>query len=131
VGAPSLIAWFSQHEGYERLQALFAELIRETCSRHGLELPKSINLLEMKTMFLSQMDTWKKELVAQARSEAMAAGKAEGKAEALIDLLAERFGTVAPTWRKLIQEASLTNLDLWFKRAIVAPDLPSVFKPAC
>jgi hypothetical protein len=85
----------------------------------------------MKTMFLSQMDTWKKDLVAEARSEAMAAGKAEGKAEVLIDLLAEKFGTVAPPWLKLIQGADLATLDLWLKRIIVAPDLPSVFKPPC
>jgi predicted transposase YdaD len=122
-----VVRWFSQHEGHERLQALFAELIRETFSRHGLSLPKSVSLLEMKTMLLSQMDTWKEQLVAKAKSEAKAEGKAEGKAEDLIVVLAERFGTVAPPWRKLIQEAELETLDLWFKRAIVAPDLASVF----
>lgn len=42
-------------------------------------------------------------------------------------LLAERFGAVEPSWRKRIQEAELVMLELWFKRAIVAPDLSSVF----
>jgi hypothetical protein len=122
-----VIDWFSQHEGCERLQGLFAELIRETFAKYGVNLPKSVNLLEMKTMFLSQFDAWKTQLLAEAKSEGKAEGKVEGKAEALIDLLAERFGTVAPSWRKHIQEAKLVTLDLWFKRAIVAQDLPSVF----
>jgi len=56
-------------------------------------------------------------------------GKAEGKAEALLCLLAERFGTVAPSWRKQIRGAELTTLECWFKRAVVAPDLSSVFEP--
>jgi hypothetical protein len=59
-----------------------------------------------------------------------AEGKAEGKAEALVCLLAERFGTVRPSLRKRILGADLATLECWFKRAIVAPDLPSVFDHA-
>jgi len=62
-------------------------------------------------------------------AEGKAEGKAEGRAEALICLLAERFGSVAPSRQKRIRAAKLVTLDRWFKRAIVAPDLSSVFNP--
>ena len=42
-------------------------------------------------------------------------------------LLAQRFGAVAPSWQKRIRRAELVTLERWFNRAIVAPDLPSVF----
>jgi hypothetical protein len=34
---------------------------------------------------------------------------------------------VRPSLRKRIRGANLATLERWFKRAIVAPDLPSVF----
>jgi hypothetical protein len=77
--------------------------------------------LEVKTMLATQFEAWKEQWLAE--------GKAEGKAEALICLLAERFGAVAPSWEKRIRGAKLITLERWFKRAIVARDLPSVFNP--
>jgi hypothetical protein len=74
-----------------------------------------------KTMIATQFEAWKEQWVAE--------GKAEGKAEALVCLLAQRFGAVAPSWQKRIRGAKLATLERWFKRAIVAPDLPSVFNP--
>ena len=65
--------------------------------------------------------------LAQGRAEGKIEGKIEGKAEDLIWLLDERFGAVAPSVRKRIHRAKLTTLDRWFKRAIAAPDLRSVF----
>jgi len=62
-------------------------------------------------------------------AQLLAEGVAKGKAEALICLLAERFGAVAPSRQKRIRGARLATLDRWFKRAIVAPDLRSVFSP--
>lgn len=56
-------------------------------------------------------------------------GKAEAKAEALIRLLARRFGAVAPSREKQIRGARLATLERWFERAIDAPDLTSVFSP--
>ena len=67
------------------------------------------------------------ELRAEERAEGEAKGKAEGKAEALLCLLAERFGAVKPSLHKRIRRADLATLDRWFKRAIAAPNLPSVF----
>ena len=120
-----VIDWFQQHEGCERLQGLFAELIREAVARCGMKLSRSGNLLEMKPMLTIDFEAFRQ----QSFAEGEAKGKAEGKAEALICLLAERFGAVAPPWRKRIHGARLATLDRWFKRAIVAPDLRSVFNP--
>jgi len=74
-----------------------------------------------KTMLATQFEAWKKQWLTE--------GEAKGKGEALICLLAERFGAVAPSWQKRIRGAKLVTLERWFKRAIVAPDLPSVFNP--
>jgi len=51
----------------------------------------------------------------------------QGKAEALILFLAEKFGAVAPYRQKRIRGARLATLDRWLKRAVVARNLPSVF----
>jgi len=114
--------WFRQHEGYERLRRLFAELIREALARHRVNLSGSGILLEMKSMLTIDFEASKEQWLAE--------GVAKGKAEALICLLAERFGAVAPSRQKRIRGARLITLDRWFKRAIAAPDLPSVFNPS-
>jgi Putative transposase, YhgA-like len=116
-----VIGWFRQHEGYERLQGLFAELIHEIFAGRGVTLSESGSLSQMKTMLSTQFEAWKEQWLAE--------GKAEGKAEALICLLAKRFGAVAPSWQKRIRRAKLVTLERWFQRAIVASDLPSVFNP--
>jgi hypothetical protein len=116
-----VIGWFRQHEGYERLQELFAELVRQAFAGHGVKLSESGNLLEVKSMLATQFEAWKEQWLAE--------GKAEGKAETLISLLAERFGAVAPSYQKRIRGAKLVTLERWLKRVIVAPDLPSVFSP--
>jgi hypothetical protein len=122
-----VIGWFRQHEGYEPLQGLFAELVREAFAGRGAKLSGSENLLEMKTMIATQFEAWKEQWLAEGKAEGLAEGEAKGKAEALVCLLAERFGAVAPSWQKRIRGAKLATLERWFKRAIVAPDLPSVF----
>jgi hypothetical protein len=77
----------------------------------------------MKTNLEKPGTVWKRQWLAEGRAE----GKAEGKGEALVWLLAERFGTVRPSLRKRIRGANPATLECWFKRAIAAPDLPSVF----
>jgi hypothetical protein len=136
-----VISWFRQHEGHQRLQDLFTELIREAFAKRGVNLPRSGNLLEVKTMLATQLEAWREQWLAEGKAEGLAKGKAEGKAEglakgkaegkaeALICLLAGKFGAVAPSWQKRIRGAKLATLERWFKRAIVAPDLPSVFNP--
>ena len=131
-----VIGWFRQHEGNEQLRGLFTELIREAFAERGVKLSGSGNLLEVKSMknpLSRQFEAWREQWLAEGEAEGLARGeakgKAEGKAEALICLLAERFGAVAPSWRKRIRGAKLATLERWFKRAIVAPDLRSVFNP--
>jgi hypothetical protein len=113
-----VIGWFRQHEGYERLKGLFAELVREVFAGRGVRLSGSEGLSEMKTRISVDWDAGKEQWVAK------------GKAEALVCLLTERFGAVAPSWQKRIRGAKLATLERWFKRAIVASDLPSVFHPS-
>jgi hypothetical protein len=125
-----VIGWFRQHPGCERLQGLFAELIRETVARRGVKLSESRSLSQMKTNLSTQVDVWREQWLAEGEAKGIAKGVAKGKAEALICLLAERFGAVAPSRQKRIRGARLVTLELWFKRAIVAPDLPSVFNPS-
>ena len=128
-----VIGWFRKHEGYERLRRLFAELIREALARHRVNLSGSGILLEVKSMLTIEFELSKKEWLAEGKAKGLAEGLAEGvakgKAEALISLLAGRFGAVAPSRQKRIRAARLVTLERWFKRAIVAPDLPSVFNP--
>ena len=99
----------------------------------------------MKSMLGTRMKAWETQWRVEAKAKGLAEGKAEGlaegkaeglaegkavaKAEDLITLLAERFGAVAPTWRKRIRRAKAATLERWFKRAITASDLPSVFNP--
>ena len=128
-GAPSLAGWFRKHEGYERLRRLFAELIREALARHRVSLSGSGILLEVKSMLTIDIELSKKEWLAEGKAEGLVEGVAKGKAEALISLLAGRFGAVAPSSQKRIRAAKLVTLERWFKRAIVAPDLRSVFNP--
>jgi hypothetical protein len=123
-----VIGWFRQHEGHERLRGLFTELIREVFAGRWVKLAGSGNLLEVKTMktvLSTQFEAWREQWLAEGEAK----GQAKGKAEALICLLAERFGAVAPSWQKRIRGAKLVTLERWFKRAIVAPDLLSVFNP--
>jgi hypothetical protein len=115
-----VISWFGQHEGNERLKGLFAELVREVFAGRGVRLSGSEGLSEMKTRISVDWDAGKEQWVAK--------GMAKGKAEALLCLLVERFGAVAPSWQKRIQGAKLATLERWFKRAIVASDLRSVFQ---
>jgi hypothetical protein len=121
-----VIGWFRRHTGHERLRRLFTELIREALARHRVKLPGSGNLLEINSM-KSALTIDNRAWHAQLLAEGVAKGVAKGKADALISLLEGRFGAVAPSRRKRIRGARLVTLERWFKRAIVAPDLRSVF----
>jgi hypothetical protein len=102
-----------------------SELIREAFAGRGVKLSGSSNLLEVKTMLATQFEAWREQWFAEGFAE----GFVKGWAEALMQLLEGRFGVVAPSWQKRIHAARLVTLKRWFKRAIVAPDLPSVFNP--
>jgi hypothetical protein len=118
-----VVGWLRQHPDYADLRRLFAELVHRAFIELEVTRPIPEDLLEMKTNLEKLGTVWKRQWLAEGRAE----GKAEGKAEALEYVLAERFGTLRPSLYKRIREADLATLDCWFKRAIVATDLPSVF----
>ena len=142
---PEVIGWFRGHEGNGWLRELFVELVRTAVADLGVKVSKSEEWEEewqdMRSNLLRLGETWKRHYMAEGMAEGMAQGmaqgkaqglaegEAKGKAEALLCLLAERFGAVAPPWRRRIRSAELATLDRWFKRAIVARDLSSVFEP--
>jgi len=127
-----VVAWFREHEGYERLRMLFNELVREAFAGAGAEVPQDEDMMQMMTTNLSRMGAyWKRKWKTVGRAEGHAQGrtegKAEGKAEALVDLLRERFGAVTPSVCKKIFGAKPAAVERWFKRAVAAPDVTSVF----
>lgn len=91
----------------------------------------------MKSNFPTTVKTWIQQAaaegMAQGRAEGEARGriegKAEGKVEDLVYLLVARFGTLAPSLQTRIQRAKQATVERWFKRAIAASDLRSVFNP--
>jgi hypothetical protein len=133
---PEVIGWFRRHEGYGRLRELFVELVRTAVAELGVKVSISEEWEEewqdMRSNLLRLGETWKRQYLAEGKAEGLAEGEAKGeakgKAEALLCLLVERFGAVAPPWRKRIRGAKLATLDRWFKRAIVARDVSSVFE---
>ncbi|MDR3514311.1 MAG: Rpn family recombination-promoting nuclease/putative transposase [Azospirillaceae bacterium] len=59
--------------------------------------------------------------------QGLAQGEAKGKADALLRLLARRFGPVPDTARQQIAQADMSVLDDWFDAAVDAPDLDALF----
>jgi hypothetical protein len=138
-----VIGWFRRHQGYERLRELFAELAREALVDRGIKVSGSEDLLKMRTNVATHYDYWKQQWLAErepqwlaegkaqglaeGKAQGLAEGKVQGLAEGLVCLLAARFGAVPPSLRKQIRGAKLPTLERWFKRAIAAPDLRSIF----
>jgi len=130
-----VVAWLRQHPDCSQLRGLFTEFVRQALAALGVTGPIPEDLLMMKSNIPGNLAKlarhWQRKWRAEGKAEGLARGKAQGltrgKAEALVCLLTERFGTVEPSLRKRIREANLPTLESWFKRAIGAPDLPSVF----
>ena len=105
------------------LQSAWADDVYEL----GLTKPILEDLLEMKSNLATLGERLKRQWLAEGKAKGRAEGKAEGKAEALACLLAQRFGALTPSLQTRIREAKATTVEHWFKRAIDAPDLPSIF----
>ena len=118
-----VIGWLRQHPDCERLRELFTELARRACTDIELTGPIPEDLLEMKTNAGTRGKILRRRWLAEGKAE----GKLEGMAELLVCLLVEKFGALAPSLDERIRGANLATIECWFKRAIVAPDLPSVF----
>jgi hypothetical protein len=136
---PEVIGWLRRHEGYGRLRELFVELVCTAVAELGVKVSIAEEWeekweeewQEMRSNLLRLGEIWKRQYLAEGKAKGKAEGLAKGKADALLCLLKVRFGAVAPPWRKRIRGAELSTLDRWFKRAIVARDLSSVFEPPC
>ena len=136
--------WFRQHPEQGRLRQLFAELVRQAYKERGEKPPACYDWLEikMKSNFPTTVKNLTQQSLAEGMAKGMAQGRAEGeargkiegrtesKAEDLVHLLVARFGGLAPSVRRRIQRARLATLERWFKRAIAASDLRSVFNSA-
>ena len=118
-----VVGWFRQHPDYTDLRRLFTELVRRAFIELGVTGPIPEDLLEMKTNLEKLGKTWKRQWLAEGKAE----GELKRMATALVWLLADRFGTVTPSLHERISGANLATLERWFKRAIAAPDLLSVF----
>jgi Putative transposase, YhgA-like len=145
--ANEVAGWFRQHPHHADLRRLFAELVRRAFIESGVPEPIPEDLQMFKSNIPRNLRRWARLMWKEARAEALAElraeeraegraegeaegeakGEAKGKAEALLCLLGERFGALKPSLHKRIRRADLATLDCWFKRAIVAPNLPSVF----
>jgi hypothetical protein len=124
-----VLAWFVRYAGFERLQDLFSELLHKKRAGHLMPRLAADDWSEMRNLVSIVCDIQKTGCLAKGEEIGRPKGTANGKAEALICVLAERFGAVAPSWKKRIHGAEPENVERWLKRAIVAPDLLSVFSP--
>ena len=142
-----VIGWFRHHEDSQQLRELFGELVREAFTRCRIDVSRYEELLNMKPNLEMTIASWQKQWLAEATAKGLAQGRVQGvaegiaqgraereieakvqaKAENLICLLDGRFGAVAPSTLERIHRAKLPTLDRWFRRAISAPNLRSVF----
>jgi hypothetical protein len=119
-----VIGWFRQHEGFAELKRLVHELIEQAIHSVAPRVQIPDDLLEMKSMLATIGEVWKQQWLAEGKAE----GEIKGRAGALVRLLVKRFGALAPPLRERIHKADLATIEIWFDRAIDAPDLPSVFE---
>jgi predicted transposase/invertase (TIGR01784 family) len=68
-----------------------------------------------------------KTIMASFGQQYLQQGLQQGQAKSLARLLERRFGVVPPHFRESIFSADLASVEMWFERAIDAPDLQSVF----
>ena len=134
-----LLGIFRQLPDSTRLKRLFDEFVCRAYAEWGVTGSKPEDLQMFRSNLFTLGEHWKQEWRAEGRAEGLAEGEAKGeargeakglvkgKANALVSLLVEKFGALTPSVQDQISTADLATLDTWFKRAIVAPDLASVF----
>ncbi|WP_216903743.1 DUF4351 domain-containing protein [Nocardia alni] len=62
-------------------------------------------------------------------AEEVVEGRAEGRAESVLTLVAAKFGAV-PDWvRRVVDAASVAQLDVWTVRALTASTPEELFAP--
>ena len=93
-----VIGWFKKHEGNERLQGLFTELIYRALARHSMSLPGTRDLLEVRSMLTIDWEGSKHEWIAKGKAEGKVEGRVEGMAVVFFILLVKRFGVLFFFW---------------------------------
>lgn len=82
-------------------------------------------------MISERIDTWKEEWKRQGAQEGRQEGRQEGllqgQADALLRLLARRFGPVPEQAASRVRAAGLPQLERWFDCAVDAASLEQVF----
>lgn len=67
-------------------------------------------------------------VITDAKAEGRAEGVRQGQTQALLRLLTRRFGALPPETGAQILSASLPQIELWFDRALDAPNLDAVMR---
>jgi hypothetical protein len=124
-----IVCWFRRHDGLEALKHLFCELIRQAIHGIGIRVQIPAELMEIQNMLITHGRRWREQWQTEGKAKGEAKGKIKGKAEDLEYVLVSRFGPLSRSVRKRIQVAKLANIERWFKRAIHAQDMASVFEP--
>src|SRR5262249_1980011 len=112
-------SWFRRHKHFPELKDLFREIVHQGMRRGGKRARVPEDLLNMKSNMPANIEKWAYDRFTESM--------AKGKAESLVSLLISRFGALPVSFRKRIERATLASIERWFKRALNAEDLPSVF----
>ena len=99
------------------------------------QLPELHDLPEVQEVIEEHIETWKNNLVQQGVLQGELKGELKGKlegelkgqAQALLRLLAHRFGPVPVGVKAQISAASLAQIESWFDTSLDAPSLDAVF----
>ncbi len=108
------------------LRRMFALWIRATLMRkaeYSIVLPQIDDLQELNVMLAERLEEWAHGYEAQGLKK----GMQQGEVLALQKLLAKRFGAISPEMTAQIGAATLSQIEIWFDRAIDAPSLAAVF----
>ena len=81
----------------------------------------------------SQMTTLLQRLFTEGRAEGMQVGEAnglrKGKADSLLVILEQKFGSLPPEILEKIEDADLATIESWTRRGILAASLDEVTDP--
>ena len=91
------------------------------------DLPKVIELQEMRAMLAERVKTWTEEWKQQGIEQGIERGVPLGEARLLRRLLTRRFGSVPPWVEERLEQATETELESWADRVLESRSLEEVF----
>ncbi|MBF0439634.1 MAG: Rpn family recombination-promoting nuclease/putative transposase [Magnetococcales bacterium] len=137
--AEEAIVWFDNHPVFSPVKQVLALMLYNVVSvlkgDQPLPLNHPINLLEVPTMLQARFEAWKedwkeaklKEWHKEWLHDGIQEGEKKGKAETLLQLLQERFGSVPESVQKKVTSANLDDLTAWIGKIFKADSLQAVF----